>query len=89
MSEYAGPRQLRHLLGAIMSVGSGLDLATVLERITGAAQELVGARYAALGVLDSTRTYLTEFMRMSRVPWNFGGGPVMVRRRPPCCSRWV
>ena len=25
--------------------------------------------------------------RMSRVPWNFGGGPVMFRRRPPCCSR--
>jgi DNA-binding response OmpR family regulator len=28
-------------------------------------------------------------LRMSRVPWNFGGGPVIVRRRPPCCSRWV
>jgi hypothetical protein len=27
--------------------------------------------------------------RMSRVPWNFGGGPVMFRRRPPCCSRSV
>jgi hypothetical protein len=26
-------------------------------------------------------------LRMSRVPWNFGGGPVMFRRRPPCCSR--
>ena len=27
--------------------------------------------------------------RMSRVPWNFGGGPVTFRRRPPCCSRPV
>ena len=27
--------------------------------------------------------------RMSRVPWNFGGGPVMLRRRPPRCSRPV
>ncbi len=25
--------------------------------------------------------------RMSRVPWNLGGGPVIVRQRPPCCSR--
>ena len=30
-----------------------------------------------------------EMPRMSRVPWNFGGGPVMFRRRPPCCSRSV
>jgi 2-polyprenyl-3-methyl-5-hydroxy-6-metoxy-1,4-benzoquinol methylase len=24
-----------------------------------------------------------SFRRMSRVPWNFGGGPVMFRRLPP------
>jgi signal transduction histidine kinase len=45
-----------------MSVASDLDLATVLERIVEAARELAGARYAALGVLDPTHTYLAEFI---------------------------
>jgi len=45
-----------------MLVTSDLDLAVVLQRIVEAAQELVGARYAALGVLDSSRTYLAEFI---------------------------
>jgi signal transduction histidine kinase len=59
---YAGPRQLRRLLDAVLSVASDLDLPAVLERIVEAARELVGARYAALGVLDPTRTYLSEFI---------------------------
>ena len=62
MTEHAGPRQLRRLLDAVMSVTSDLDLAVVLQRIVEAAQDLVGARYAALGVLDSSRTYLAEFI---------------------------
>jgi signal transduction histidine kinase len=45
-----------------MSVSSDLDLVTVLERIVEAARDLVGARYAALGVLDPTRTFLAEFI---------------------------
>jgi len=62
MTEHAGPRQLRRLLDAVMSVTCDLDLAVVLQRIVEAAQELVGARYAALGVLDPSRTYLAEFI---------------------------
>jgi len=62
MTEYATPSQLRRLLAAIVSVGSDLALAAVLERITVAARELVRARYAALGVIDETRTHLTEFI---------------------------
>ena len=45
-----------------MIVASDLDLPTVLQRIVEAARDLVGARYAALGVLDPTRTYLAEFI---------------------------
>lgn len=43
-------RRLRQLLAATRSVGDGLDLQSVLRRITEAAVELVGARYGALGV---------------------------------------
>ena len=45
-----------------MSVASDLDLATVLQRIVEAARDLVGARYAALGVLDPSHTHLAEFI---------------------------
>lgn len=62
MSEYAGPRQLRRLLDAVMSVGTDLELPVVLRRITEAGRELVDARYAALGVLDPTGTHLAEFV---------------------------
>jgi signal transduction histidine kinase len=39
------------LLGAVLSVGRGLDLATTLDRVVQAAADLADARYAALGVL--------------------------------------
>ena len=62
MADYASPRQLRKLLDAVMSITADLDLATVLERIVEAAKELAGARYAALGVLDPSGTYLSQFI---------------------------
>ncbi len=58
----AGPRRLHQLLDAVVSVGSNLDLATMLRRLTELAAELVDARYAALGVLDESRTMLSEFI---------------------------
>ncbi len=58
----AGPRQLRRLLDAVLSVGSELGLAEVLRRIVEAATELVDARYGALGVLDETKTRLSQFI---------------------------
>lgn len=60
--EYAGVKQLRRLLDAVMEVGSELSLPVVLRRITEAATELVDARYGALGVLDETATRLAEFI---------------------------
>ncbi len=62
MSEYAGPRALRQLLDAVLSVSGDLDLSTVLTHITEAAVQLVDARYGALGVLDETKTSLSQFL---------------------------
>ena len=62
MSEVAGPRSLRQLLDAVLTVGSDLDLPAMLERIIGAAVDLVDARYGALGVLDETQSRLAQFI---------------------------
>jgi len=62
MPEVAGPRHLHQLLDAILTVGSDLDLPAVLRRIVESATELVGATYGALGVLDDTRTRLSQFI---------------------------
>jgi len=62
MPEYAGPRRLRALLDAVLSIGSDLDLRAVLHRIVESAASLVDARYGALGVLDESRTKLAEFI---------------------------
>lgn len=43
--------RLRHLLDAVVAVSSELSLDAVLARIVSAASNLLGARYAALGVL--------------------------------------
>jgi len=62
MEHVAGPRQLRRLLDGVMTIGSDLDLHTVLHTIISAAAELVSARYGALGVLDPSGTRLSEFV---------------------------
>ena len=62
MGEFAGPRSLRQLLDAVLTVGSDLDLAAMLERIVQAAVDLVDARYGALGVLDDARARLAQFI---------------------------
>lgn len=62
MGEFAGPRSLRRLLDAVLTVGSDLDLAAMLERIVQAAVDLIDARYGALGVLDDTRERLAQFI---------------------------
>ena len=62
MPEFAGPRRLRALLDAVLTVGSDLDLRAVLHRIVESAASLVDARYGALGVLDESGTKLAEFI---------------------------
>jgi signal transduction histidine kinase len=46
--------RLQGLLEAVVALAGDLSLSSVLERIVRTASELVGARYAALGVLDTT-----------------------------------
>jgi signal transduction histidine kinase len=62
MGEFAGPRSLRQLLDAVLTVGSDLDLPAMLQRIVQAAVDLVDARYGALGVLDDSRSRLAQFI---------------------------
>ncbi|HEX2038259.1 MAG TPA: GAF domain-containing sensor histidine kinase [Acidimicrobiales bacterium] len=62
LPEYAGPLQLRALLDAVITIGSDLDLRTILRRVVESAAALVDARYGAIGVLDETGTRLSEFI---------------------------
>jgi signal transduction histidine kinase len=62
VAEAAGPRSLRQLLDAVLTIGSDLDLDAMLRRIIDAAVELVDAKYGALGVLDEAGTRLAQFI---------------------------
>ncbi len=64
----AGADELRQLLGAVMVIGSELDLGTVLQRIAETATTLVGAAYGALGVLDADRVGLSDFIAVGIDP---------------------
>ncbi len=52
----------RGVLDLARGVLAELDLDVVLERVLESAQELTGARYAALGVLDESRSALSRFL---------------------------
>lgn len=52
---------LHALLDAVVSIGSDLDLETVLDRIVETARVLIDCRYAALGVIGQDGS-LTEFI---------------------------
>jgi signal transduction histidine kinase len=57
-----GTRDRVHsLLDAVLAIGTGLDLQTVLRRIVEAAAQLVDARYGALGVIDEVHL-LSQFL---------------------------
>jgi signal transduction histidine kinase len=56
------PRSFRQLLDAVTTIGADLDLHTVLQHIVDAAASLADARYGALGILDPSGTYLTDFL---------------------------
>ncbi|HYB36984.1 MAG TPA: histidine kinase, partial [Mycobacterium sp.] len=53
--------RLDRLIEAILMVASGLDLRETLRKIVGAAVELTGARYGALGVRGEGKT-LADFV---------------------------
>ena len=55
-------RRLRRLVEVGRSLVSEFELEAVLERVLDAAVELTGAKYAALGVLDESKTQLARFL---------------------------
>jgi signal transduction histidine kinase len=59
---HLSPDALGRLLQIGSEVVSELDHEAVLQRVLEAARELTGARYAALGVLDESRTELERFL---------------------------
>jgi GAF domain-containing protein len=54
--------RLRRLLDVGRSLVEELDPDVVLDRLLEVAQELTGARYAAIGVLDERRELLEQFI---------------------------
>jgi signal transduction histidine kinase len=54
--------RLRSLVEAGIALASELDLDALLQRLVETVAELTGARYAALGVLDPTRSQLERFV---------------------------
>ncbi len=50
------------LLDAVLAIAEDVDLDGVLDRVVRASQQMVGARYAALGVLDETGTSVSRFL---------------------------
>jgi len=53
---------LRQLVDAMLAVSSDLDLHNILQHIVESARDLAGAQYAALGVLDESRRWLSDFI---------------------------
>jgi signal transduction histidine kinase len=52
----------RAIVGIARDLLDDLDLEAVLERVLASARDATGARYAAIGVLDPTRTKLMRFL---------------------------
>jgi signal transduction histidine kinase len=55
-------KRLRHLVEANVAVGSEASLDDVLDKTVEMAARLVGARYAALGILDRTGSHLDRLI---------------------------
>jgi signal transduction histidine kinase len=64
VSHRLGRGELERLLELGRRLVSELDLDAVLAQVLEAARELTGARYAALGVLDESRTRLQRFIHV-------------------------
>ncbi len=56
------PEKLRRLMAAVLMITANVELADLLSHLVEEARSLVGARYAALGVLNPTRTGLERFI---------------------------
>lgn len=59
--------RMRRFLEAVLTIGSDLELETMLRRIVEAAVDLVDARYGALGIVGEDNT-LVEFVPVGLLP---------------------
>jgi signal transduction histidine kinase len=86
-------RRLRELIAANAAVGSEVSLEGVLQKTVEVAAQLVNARYAALGVLDRTRSHLERLItigiddatraRIGDLPSDHGVLRVLLREARP------
>ncbi len=82
-------RRLQALIRAGMALNSRLSLDQVLQTLVDSAREVIGARYAALGVLDSSNKSLARFLHSAVDPetvirigrWPTGGGTLGIMLR--------
>jgi signal transduction histidine kinase len=82
-------RRLQALIRAGMALNSRLSLDEVLQTLIDSAREVIGARYAALGVLDSSGKSLARFLHSAVDPetvirigrWPTGGGTLRIMLR--------
>src|SRR5512134_1223930 len=58
----SGEDRFRRLVEAGIRINAERTLDGVLQAVVDAAREVIGARYAALGVLDATGTGLSQFV---------------------------
>jgi signal transduction histidine kinase len=62
MTQDSEDLSIRRLLEVGRGLMTELDLGAVLERVLQTAREITGARYAALGILNDTRSELEQFL---------------------------
>ncbi|MGD2152942.1 MAG: GAF domain-containing sensor histidine kinase [Gemmatimonadales bacterium] len=82
-------RRLQALIRAGMALNSRLSLDQVLQTLVDSAREVIGARYAALGILDSSGKSLARFLHSAVDPetvirigrWPTGGGTLGIMLR--------
>ena len=56
------PQRLQSLISAILLIESDVELDALLRHLVRSAAELVGAQYAAIGVLDRSGTHIADFI---------------------------
>lgn len=91
--EAEAERVTEALVEAGMALSSALSLDRVLQALSDVARDLVGARYAALGVINPTGTGLSDFItsgltpeqreRMGRLPSGHGILGLLIREPKP------
>ena len=62
------PSKLRRIIDAMLLIGTDLELPQLLRHIVEEARAITGARYGAIGVLNSERTALAEFITVGLEP---------------------